>query len=126
MGPRSRAGERLKEHAGAVVGAERMEHAFTGEALGRGVMHAELSGDLGGGQPPRLAEMLGETRNPVGDADVSDPKSGEELSGPYPQPPPIQRVGDLSIRVLGGQGAHHLDDGRRRPRAMLLSLRFGG
>jgi hypothetical protein len=82
VGARQRARERLKQHTGAVVGAERTEHAFTGEALGRGVMHAELGGDLGGGQPPGPAEMIGQTRNPMGGADVSDPQSGEELPRP--------------------------------------------
>ena len=73
-----------KSSTGAVGGADRTKHAFRRDALGGGVMHAELGGDLGGGQPPGPAEMLGQPRDPIGGADVSDPQSGEDLPGPRP------------------------------------------
>ncbi|MGH7419161.1 MAG: hypothetical protein ACREKB_15410, partial [Candidatus Rokuibacteriota bacterium] len=69
MGAGQRAREWLKENTGAVVGADRMEHAFTREALGRGVMDAELGGHLGGSQPPSPAEMLGQAWDPMRDPD---------------------------------------------------------
>jgi hypothetical protein len=68
VGAGQRARGRLKEDARVVVAAHRTEHALTREALSRGVMHAELGGDLGDGQPPSTAKMLGKTRNLVGGA----------------------------------------------------------
>ena len=78
-------------------------------------MHPELGGDLGGGQPPGAAEMLGQARNPVGLPDVPDHAGGgtavRSRSGAT-RPLSVSAICRSVCSV--GQRADHLDDRRRR------------
>jgi transposase len=65
VGARQRADRRLEQNAAGIIGALAAEHAFSGEALGGGVMHAELGGDLLTREPSRRAEVLGQARDRV-------------------------------------------------------------
>jgi hypothetical protein len=78
-------------------------------------MHTELGGHFLDGQPAGPAEMLSEARNGVGGADVPHDQAGERLAGARAQAAAIERVGDLSIGLLGRKGADLLDDVRGRP-----------
>ena len=98
-GERSRQGR--KEQVPAVIDAQGVEHAFPRKPLGRRVMHPEQGGHVFDREPAGPAEMLGEARNRVGGADVPYDQAGEALAGARPQEAAIERVGDLSIGLLG-------------------------
>jgi transposase len=115
MGVRKWTRRRFEEEAPVVVGTHRSEHALPREAIGRGVMHTELGGDFGGREPSRPVEMLRHARDSVSRADVAHPEPGERLPSSRPEPPSVQGVGDLAIRLLRRQRPHHFDDRGRRP-----------
>src|SRR5207249_4003788 len=105
----------LEEEEAFVIGPYGAEDAFAGPALGGAGMHTKLGGDLGGGQPPGLPEMLGQARNPISVPDVPDHQAMEGLSGARAEPAPVQGGRYLPIGLLRSQSANHFDDGRRRP-----------
>src|SRR5262249_39866791 len=113
--PGQRSGRRLEENLAPVVDAHGVEDAFVREALGGGVMHAELGGHLGYGEPSRPAEMFSQTRNPVRAADVPDEQAAEGLAGARPKPALVEGRGHLPVGLLRREGADLLDDGRGSP-----------
>jgi transposase len=103
VSPRQRAGGRLEEDAARIIGAPAAEHAFAREALGGGVMHPELRGDLGTCQPPRGAEVLGQARDPVRLPDHAHQQTRKGLTRPGSQrrstPSGAKRSGSSSCFV---------------------------
>jgi hypothetical protein len=93
----------LEEEEAFVIGPHGAEDAFACPAFRGAGMQPKLGGDLGGGQPPGVPEILGQARNPISVPDVPDHQAMEWLPGARAEPAPVQCGRDLPIGLLRGQ-----------------------
>ena len=129
MGDGQRSGGRLEEYRPFVVGTHGVQHAFLRESLGRAQMHVELRGHLRDGQPTCRGQVLQVAVDVVRPTQGADACGGKGQTASGPQPPPVERLGNLSIGLFGGEHADLFDKRgrsttqvRRRERQWTLDL----